>query len=91
MSVLRDYPMSGPMVARPTRAGTVKVGRRACLASRAALPGRALTCPSTARGLSASVRGFIGADAREAAPLVKHRPGDAGELVGERDRQHVVA
>jgi hypothetical protein len=24
------------------------------------------------------------------APHVKNRPGDTGELVGERDRQHVV-
>ena len=35
-------------------------------------------------------RGFIGLDAREGAPLVKNRPGDARELVGERDRHHVV-
>ena len=32
----------------------------------------------------------IGLDALESAPLVENRPGDAGELVGERDRQHVV-
>jgi len=55
-----------------------------------AWPGRALTVPSTARGLSGSGRGFIGLDALEGAPLVKNRPGDTGELVGERDRQHVV-
>src|SRR6266700_4235178 len=54
-----------------------------------ALPGHALTGPSTARGLSGSVR-FIGLDALEGAPFVKNRPGDAGELVGERNRQHVV-
>src|SRR5258708_1601935 len=29
-------------------------------------------------------------DALEGAPLVENRPGDAGELVGERNRQHVV-
>ncbi len=55
-----------------------------------ALPGHALTGPSTARGLSGSVRCFIGLDALEGAPLVKNGPGDAGELVGERNRQHVV-
>jgi hypothetical protein len=31
-----------------------------------------------------------GLDALEGAPFVKNRPGDAGELVGERNRQHVV-
>src|SRR5258708_2878204 len=29
-------------------------------------------------------------DALEGAPLLENRPGDAGELVGERNRQHVV-
>src|SRR6202048_4397586 len=46
--------------------------------------------PPPARGLSGSRRSFIGLDALEGAPLVKNRPGDAGELVGERNRQHVV-
>jgi hypothetical protein len=55
-----------------------------------AWPGHALAVPSTARGLNGLGRGFIGLDAREGAPFVKNRPGDAGELVGERDRQHVV-
>src|SRR5262249_44836316 len=55
-----------------------------------AWPGLALTGPSTARGLSGLGRSFIGLDAREGVPLVENRPGDAGELVGERDRQHVV-
>jgi hypothetical protein len=55
-----------------------------------ALPGHALMGPSTARGLSGSIRCFIGLDALDGAPLVKNRPGDAGELVGERNRQHVV-
>ena len=55
-----------------------------------AWPGHALTVPSTARELSGLGRGFIGLDALEGAPVVKNRPGDAGELVGERDRQHVV-
>jgi len=33
-------------------------------------------------------RGFTSLDALEGASLVKNGPGDAGELVGERDRQH---
>ena len=48
------------------------------------------TGPSTASGSRGSGRHCIGLDAREGAPLVKNSPGDAGELVGERDRQHVV-
>ena len=50
----------------------------------------ALSGPSRARGLSGSVRGFIGLDALEGAPLIKNRLGDTGELVGEGNRQHVV-
>jgi len=38
------------------------------------------------QGLSGSVRCFIGLDALEGPPLVKNRPGDAGELVGEHNR-----
>jgi hypothetical protein len=48
-----------------------------------------LTAPSTARGSSTSGRHLIGLDALEGAPLVENRPGDAGEPVGERNRQHV--
>src|SRR6188508_1250327 len=54
-----------------------------------ALPGHALTGPSTARGSSRSGR-RIGLNALESAPVVENRPGDAGQLVGERNRQHVV-
>src|SRR5262245_46456699 len=54
------------------------------------LPGHALTGPSTARGSSGSGHRRIGLHALESAPLVENRPGDTGELVGERDRQHVV-
>src|SRR6516225_1461003 len=56
----------------------------------ALLPGHALTGPSTARGSSRLGRRLIGLDALESAPLVENRPGDAGELVGERNRQHVT-
>jgi hypothetical protein len=51
-------------------------------------PGHALTALSTAR--ESSRAGRIGLDALESAPLVKNRPGDPGELVGERDRQNVA-
>jgi hypothetical protein len=54
------------------------------------LPGHALTGPSTARALSWSGCDLTHLDALEGAPFVENRPGDAGELVGERDRQHVV-
>src|SRR5262249_15811329 len=55
-----------------------------------ALPGDALTAPRTARGSSGPGRHRIALDALEGAPLVENRPGDAGELVGERNREHVV-
>src|SRR5215470_12133432 len=55
-----------------------------------ALPGHALPAPSTARGSRWPGRRRISLDALEGAPLVENRPGDAGELVGERNRQHVV-
>jgi hypothetical protein len=54
------------------------------------LPGRALTAPSTARGSSRSGRCLSRLDALEGSSFMEDRPGDAGELVGERDRQHVV-
>src|SRR3974377_1145595 len=79
---------------RPAGAGT----RRAQGASRLAVaislslapgfPGHALTVLSTAR--QSSSPGRIGFDALERAPLVEHRPGNAGELVGERNRQHIA-
>src|SRR6266567_1436740 len=54
------------------------------------LPGCALTAPSTARGSGRSGRRLRRLDALEGASLVENRPGDPGELVGERDRQHVA-
>ena len=48
----------------------------------------ALTGPSTARGSSRS--GRIGLDALKGAAVVENRSGNAGQLVGERDRQHVA-
>ena len=55
------------------RTATVKVGRCAALPLAPALPGHALRGPSTARGLSGSVRCFISLDALEGAPLMKNR------------------
>src|SRR5215475_8013397 len=54
------------------------------------LPGHALTAPSTARGLRCTGRHRIGLVAREGASLVENRPGDSGELVGQRNSEHVV-
>src|SRR6202163_3835756 len=54
-----------------------------------ALPGCALTAPSTARGSSGSDDCIVGLRQLEGASFSQHRPGDAGKLVGERDRQHV--
>src|SRR5262249_17498499 len=70
--------------------GAVKAGRRIRLAAAPALPGHALTGPSTARCLRRSGRHCIGLDALEGAPVVENRPGDAGELVGQRNGEHVV-
>src|ERR1700738_754931 len=53
-----------------------------------ALPGCALTAPSTARGSSGSDACIVGPRQLEGASFSQHRPGDAGKLVGERDRQH---
>jgi hypothetical protein len=54
-------------------------------------PGHALTGPRTARRSSRLGRHRIGGlDARKGAPLVENRPGDAGELVGQRNGEHVV-
>src|SRR6202048_5296708 len=54
-----------------------------------ALPGCALTAPSTARGSSGSDACIVSPRQLESASFSPHRPGDAGKLVGERDRQHV--
>src|SRR5205823_3045029 len=52
-------------------------------------PARA-DAPSTARGSGRSGRRLLRLDALEGASLIENRPGDPGELVGERNRQHVV-
>src|SRR5271166_4787351 len=53
-------------------------------------PGHALTGLSTARGSSRSGRCCIGLSVLEGTPVMENRPGDTGEFVGERDRQHVA-
>src|SRR6202040_61808 len=72
------------------REGPARRRRLLSVRGRLPLPGCALTAPSTARGSSRPGRHLICLDALEGAPLVENRPGDAGELVGERNRQHVV-
>lgn len=67
-------------------------GRPSCCPDLLALlpPGCALTALRTAPGSSRSGRRLLRLEAREGASLVEDRPGDPGELVGERNRQHVV-
>src|SRR5438552_5740990 len=89
-SCLAVVPSSRPARADAPRARAVKAGRRAVMTLALPLPGRALTAPSTARASSRSGRRLLRLDALEGASLVENRPGDPGELVGERNRQHVV-
>src|SRR5262249_58506448 len=75
--------------------------RRAVHRGRQGWPSRGLTSrvhaarprldgPSTARGSGWTGRHRIGLDAREGAPLVENRPRDAGELVSQRNGEHIV-
>src|SRR5262249_48182167 len=89
-SCLAAVPSSRPARADASCAGAVKAGRRSGLATSLVHRGHALTGPSTARGLSWSGCDLIHVDALKGASSVKNSPGDAGELVGERDRQHIV-
>jgi hypothetical protein len=75
---------------RIARKGPSRLAVALALPLAPALPDHALTGPSTARGSSRSGRHRISLDALEGAPLVENRPRDAGELVGKRNRQHVV-
>ena len=75
---------------RAARRGRQGWPSRLCLRLAATLPGHALMGPSTARGSSRLGRRLIGPDALEGTPVVENRPGDAGEFVGKRNRQHVV-
>jgi hypothetical protein len=69
--------------------GAVKAGRRAGLASRFDVARPRLDVPEL-RGSRWTGRHRIGVDARKSALLVENRPRDAGELVGERNGEHVV-
>jgi hypothetical protein len=76
---------------RAARKGPSRLAVALALPRASMLPGRALTAPSTARRSRWSGRRRIGGlDARKGAPLVENRPGDAGELVGQRNGEHVV-
>src|SRR6516225_1465759 len=88
---LAAVPSSRPADAQARRAqGPSRLAVALGLHLAAALPGHALTGLSTARGSSRLGRRLIDPDAFEGAPVVENRPGDAGELVGKRNRQHVV-
>src|SRR6266576_6501482 len=88
-SCLAAVPSSRPAGLQARRAqGPSRLAVAMMLRLAPVFPGHALTALSTARGSSRS--GRIRLDALEGASLVENRPGDAGELVGERDRQHVA-
>jgi hypothetical protein len=74
----------------PRARGRQRLAVALVLALAPLLPGHALTGPSTARWSNWLGRHLIHLNALEGAPLVENCPGDAGELVRERDRQHVV-
>src|SRR5260370_35786084 len=75
---------------RATRKGPSRLAVAFALPLAPASPGHALTGPSTARHSSSSGRHLVCPDALEFALLVENRPGDAGKLVVERYRQHIV-
>jgi hypothetical protein len=75
---------------RAARKGPSRLAVAQALPLASMLPGHALTSPSTARGSRWTGRHCIGVDARKSALLVENRPRDAGELVGERNGEHVV-
>src|SRR5262244_3910849 len=75
---------------RAARKGPSRLAVAQALLLASMLPGHALTAPSTARGSHWTGRHRIGLDARKGVPLVENRPRDAGELVGERNGEHIV-
>jgi len=75
---------------RAARKGPSRLAVAQALPLASMLPGRALTAPSTAQGSRWTGRHRIGVDARKGTPLVENRPRDAGELVGERNGEHIV-
>src|SRR4030095_880215 len=89
-SCLAVVPSSRPARADAPRARAVKAGRRAVLTSCSIAARLRLDGPERAASIKQVGRHLICLDALEGAPLVENRPGGAGELVGERNRQHVV-
>src|SRR6516162_2077041 len=84
-SLLRAVPSSRPAHAEARRAqGLSRLAVAITVPLAPVFAGHALTGLSTARRSSRS--GRIGLDALEGASLVENRPGDTGELVGERNR-----
>src|SRR5213593_1436121 len=91
-SCLAVVPSSRPARADAPRARAVKAGRRAVLTSCSTAARLRLDGPEHGASARAgrSGRCLLRLDALEGASLVENRPGDPGELVGERNRQHVV-
>src|SRR5262249_2965519 len=90
-SCLAAVPSSRPAGAQARRAqGPSRLAVAMTLRLTPVFPGHALTGPSAARRSSTSGRWCIGLGVLEGAPVMENRPGDAGEFVGERNRQHVV-
>src|SRR6516225_5269245 len=96
-SLLRSVPLFGwepflrpglRMQRRAERKGPSRLAVAITVPLAPLFAGHALTGLSTARRSSRS--GRISLDALEGASLVENRPGDTGELVGERDRQHIA-
>src|SRR6202795_5001250 len=88
----RAVPSSRPAERRSRRAqGRSRPAVALVLRRAPALQARAWTAPSTARGSSGSDACIVGPRQLEGTSFSQHCPGDAGKLVGERDRQHVVA
>ena len=87
---MRPFHRPGLQLCGASRAGAVKAGRRAWLSTTSAFPGHALTAPSTVPRSRRLGRHRVCPGTFEVTSLVENRPCDAGELVGERDRQHVM-
>src|SRR5215475_8160636 len=75
---------------RAARKGPSRLAVGQALPLASMLPGHVLTAPSTVRGSRWRGCHRIGLVAPEGAPLVENRPRDAGELVGQRNGEHIV-
>src|SRR5215469_9756381 len=83
---IRAVPSSRPAVAAGRRAQ----GRSRLAALAATRQGLVLTAPSTVPPSCRLGRRRVRLHAFEPAFLVENRPSNAGKLIGERDRQHIV-